>query len=316
MSADLLSRALYDVRFLPVPDKKTGEGIDTYIASHIHAIYPGNNGVYEYRYRILGDKLIIIVFLSKKTADTFSGKPPYIPVFTLPDILKKHTRITSVNLYAEGTIEQITIEEGLPVRSQIVQSDDEHSHWVFFTPPGDEDLALPPKERIIPQPRLSIHHRYLSQKGTGQLSFTTCFSLCLLILLLIAGITTRYATLIGEKQDAAKRIQNEIMRADTRNSLLSSEIQSLEESADDIAALNINSPYRMIEALYTTAGRHMEIERITIQQSKFSIDCISEDPIRISDLLSKNTLFSHVSIQRIQEYEGRYKFSLTGRYDG
>ena len=320
MPENILSRKYYDVRFLEIPDDIDHNSRESFIDAQIHSIYPGNNGAYEYIYRIYRENTAVIVFVTKTDLENYPKKRPVIPVFLLPSIKRKPEDLDSLYITAAGSTEKIFFAEGKPVRSQLIDNpsaakDNKNSGWLFI----DEsltDFIKPDTDRVIKTPPIKEIHRYKPIKSSGKLSYKDFYILLLLFMLLLSGISFQYNRIIKQEISEQKRLQNQLLMFSNQKAVIENEIADITEEVAELGTNEIRNPYRLLNALYNTVGPDIRIQRVTIQNDSFSIECISSDPIKVSNILSGETGFTDVSIQRIQENTDGTKLSLSGKYNG
>ncbi|HAK45415.1 MAG TPA: hypothetical protein DCO79_05795, partial [Spirochaeta sp.] len=235
MPENVIPRSLYDVRFLEIPDNTEQNSLDSYIASQIHSIYPGNNGAYEYVYRLYNDCTAIIVFITKEVLSRYSKTPPVVPIFLLTSINLKQKNVDVVFLYKTDVIEKIIFQDSKPVRSQLIDradffpSDNQSARWLFIDKP-DSGFNMPNSDMILKLPRFSEQHRYKSLQSSKSLSFKSFFIMLLILLMLISGISFRYSQVLKQEISDYKKQQNQVM-------IFSSQKAGAEKEIDSINAL-------------------------------------------------------------------------------
>ncbi len=323
MLEKVLSREDYDVRFLDIPDNRENLSPEQYIDSKIHSIYPGNNGAYEYTYRLYNQKTAIIVFITKETGVNYGSRKPFVPVFILPDLSVKLVDIDILCISNNKVIEKIIFKDSVPVRSQLTDYHDPDllnpgimTGWLFIE--GKDTNGFPNVEscRIYKLPRFTEFHRFKKIRNSRAISFRSFYILTALLLLLIGGAGYRYSILLDSEISKRIAVQNQIIQFQSRNTEIEKKILEVRSSINTLRIEEIGDPYNLLIAIYETVGYELKIRRISIQKNTFSVEAESESPIVVSDRLSKNSLFSDVSIQRIQDNDDGFRFSLSGRFNG
>ncbi len=322
MPEKVLSREDYDVRFLEIPENRDNLSPEQYIDSKIHSIYPGNNGAYEYTYRLYNQKTAIIVFITKDTGINFGSKKPFVPVFLLHDLSVKLIDIDILCISNDKVIEKIIFKDNAPVRSMLTDYHDPDllnpgiiTGWLFID--GKESYDFPKVEpgHIYKLPRFSEFHRFKKIRDSRAVSFRSFYIITALLLFLIGGASYRYSVLLDYEVSKRIAVQNQIIQFQNRNTEIEKKILEVRSSIDTLSIEDIGNPYSLLIAIYETVGDDLKIRRISIQKNTFSVEAESESPIVISDRLSKNNLFSDVSIQRIQENDNGFRFSLSGHFN-
>ncbi len=322
MSDYILSREHYDVRFLDIPKDKENQSLDDYVDSKIHSIYPGNNGAYEYIYRIFGTNTAVIVFITKAASADFGKRKPVIPAFILPELSGKLDEIECLCISHGKLIERIFIKDGIPQRSQLsdlraseLSVPDINTRWIFLDKPEDSPLQLD-QSLILKTPRFTDFNRFKRIRNSRAFSFIEFYILAAILLLLAGGISFKYSALLDAEVSKRISMQNRIVQYQAQNTELEKEISEITSSIDAFESEEINSPYVLLTELYSIVGGDIKIRRISVQNKSFSMEAVSRNPIDVSDSLSKNGMFSDVSIQRIQDDDEGFRFSLSGRFNG
>ena len=317
MAKTILSRRTYDVRFLTLPDSLPQGAWDAYIEEQLHIIYPGNNGAYDYVYRLLGNHRIIIIIMEKRIIEKLKMPHPVVPALMVPAVMKKRRHLENLHLYANGEVEVISFEGGWPLRSRQLSGipATTKGHWVFLTPPGDIP-ARSPQEVVIPTPRFTDQCQFKkitsSRKGSSR-----GWLVKVALVILLAGFSLfRYSQILEDELGKQRLRQQNLQRINHKKNLLIEEINGLQKELEGAESKTTMEPYRVLSALYGAVGREVEIRRLTLQGANFSLNCSSTDPLSISGALSRDGRFSEVSIMRIQEEGKKFLFSLEGRYDG
>lgn len=323
MPENVLSREDYDVRFLEFPENRDNLSPEQFIDSKIHSIYPGNNGAYEYTYRLYNQKTAIIVFITKDTGVNFRSKKPFVPVFLLHDLSVKLVDIDILCISNDKVIEKIIFKDNAPVRSMLTDYHDPDfsnsgicTGWLFIDGKESYDFSEVEPGYIYKLPRFSDFHRFKKIRNSRTVSFRSSYILSALLLFLIGGASYRYSVLLDSEVSKRIAVQNQIIQFQSRNAEIEKKILEVRSSIDILSIEGIGNPYNLLIAIYETAGDDLKIRRISIQRNTFSVEAESESPIVISDRLSKNNLFSDVSIQRIQDNDDGFRFSLSGRFNG